>query len=51
MDTRPYNWTPAGRHRFQAALVAAGFPAAKIVVEGNHFHVRANASFFSTCGG
>lgn len=44
VDTRPYNWSERGRFQFQAALLAAGFPRSKFIVEGDHFHVRGNAS-------
>lgn len=44
VDTRPYNWSERGRFQFQATLLAAGFPRSKFIVEGDHFHVRGNAS-------
>jgi hypothetical protein len=44
VDTRPYNWSERGRLQFQVALLAAGFARQKILVEGDHFHVRADAS-------
>jgi hypothetical protein len=46
VDTRPYNWSERGRIGFRAALLAAGFSRAKIHLEGDHFHVRADASPF-----
>lgn len=44
VDTRPSNWSERGRTQFNVALLAAGFAREKIIVEGDHFHVRANAS-------